>query len=128
VLIGRYQRYLQDERALSVSSIRNYVGVARLFLSYLSDRGDLELGAVSAGVVTEFVMEECRRGKVASSKAMTTRLRSLLRFLHVESLHATAWGDPQPPANHPFDSAAGQGRFCSSSSVALAPPSGGSRR
>jgi site-specific recombinase XerD len=84
VLIGRYQRYLQDERALSVSSIRNYVGVARLFLSYLSDRGDLDLGAVSAGVVTEFVMEECRRGKVASSKAMTTRLRSLLRFLHVD--------------------------------------------
>jgi integrase len=41
---------------------------------------------VTAGVVTEFVMAEARHGKVASAKAMTTRLRCFLRFLHVNGL------------------------------------------
>jgi len=87
VVIEDYKRYLHDERNLSASTIRNYADVARSFLSYMpSSDNSLDLGAVSAGVVTEFVMAEARRGKVASAKAMTTRLRCFLRYLHVKGL------------------------------------------
>jgi site-specific recombinase XerD len=85
MLIERYEFYLHDRRALSAPSSRNYVGVARLFLSWLASR-QMEVGALTAGTVIEFVMAEAGRGKVTSAKAMTTRLRSLLRFLHVEGL------------------------------------------
>lgn len=86
VLLERYENYLRNERALSGQTIRHYTGVARLFLAYVASRDGIDVGSVSAGVVTEFVMAEVGRTKVASAKAMTTRLRSLLRFLHVEGL------------------------------------------
>jgi integrase/recombinase XerD len=86
LLIEDYKRYLHDERSLSSSTIRNYVDVARAFLLYVSSAGVIDITVLTAGTVTEFVMAEARRGKVASAKAMTTRLRCFLRFLHVEGL------------------------------------------
>lgn len=85
ILMERYTRYLFDERSLSAPGVRCYVDVASDFLSSLSTNDDLDLGDVSTADVTEFVLSECRRLKVASAKAMTTRLRSLLRFLYVDS-------------------------------------------
>lgn len=85
-LIEDYQRYLHDERGLSSSTIRNYAGVAGAFLSGVSGADGIDIRVLSAATVTEFVMAEARRGQVASAKAMTTRLRCFLRFLHVEGL------------------------------------------
>lgn len=85
MLIERYASYLHDQRALAAPSIRNYVGVARQFLSHLAYE-HTEVGALTAAAVIEFVMTESGRGKVASAKAMASRLRSLLRFLHVEGM------------------------------------------
>jgi integrase/recombinase XerD len=86
-VLERYSVYLFEERGLSSSSVRNYVGVARLFLS---DReaaaGALELEGLTTAAVSEFVLGECRRCSVGSAKCMVTRLRSLLRFLYVEGL------------------------------------------
>ena len=86
LLIERYSCYLAEERSLSAPSIRNYTGVARDFLSSLSMNSELDLETMTTARVTEFVLSECRRQKVASAKAMTTRLRSLLRFLYVVGL------------------------------------------
>jgi integrase/recombinase XerD len=86
VLIDSYEQFLRDERGIAGRSIRNYVEVARLFFSFLSAGGDLDVGVVSAAVVIEFVTVESQRLKVASAEAMTTRLRCLLRFLHVRGL------------------------------------------
>jgi integrase/recombinase XerD len=87
MVIEDFKGYLQDERNLSASTVRDYADVARSFLSYVSPSDNsVDLGALTAGVVTEFVMAEARRGKVASAKAMTTRLRCFLRFLHVKGL------------------------------------------
>ncbi len=86
LLIERYSCYLAEERSLSAPSIRNYTGVARDFLSSLSMNSELDLENMTTARVTEFVLSECRRQKVASAKAMTTRLRSLLRFLYVVGL------------------------------------------
>ena len=56
------------------------------FLLSLSMNSELELENMTTARVTEFVLSECRRQKAASAKAMTTRLRSLLRFLYVVGL------------------------------------------
>jgi integrase/recombinase XerD len=85
VLVDRYSAYLLKRRGLASSSVRNYVGVARVFLA---DRervcGELALMELDAAAVSDFVLRESRRCSVGSAKRMVTRLRALLRFLHVE--------------------------------------------
>ena len=90
LLMEHYTRYLIDERGLSASSIRCYVDVAGTFLSWLPAEGELQLERLTTATVTEFVLAECQRCKVASAKSMTTRLRSLLRFFYLEGLTPTA--------------------------------------
>ena len=95
-LIERYSCYLASERGLTAASVRVYVEVADAFLSSLAADGGLALEAVTTAEVTRFVLAESRRMKVASAKAMTTRLRSLLRFFYVEGLIHSALGDAVP--------------------------------
>ena len=89
-LVERYSAHLLDGRGLSASSVRNYVGVARVFLSWReAAMGTLALAELDAAAVSEFVLRESRRSSVGSAKCMVTRLRALLRFLHVEG--EVAW-------------------------------------
>jgi site-specific recombinase XerD len=44
------------------------------------------LNTLTTAEVSEFVLSECRRCKVASAKSATTRLRALLRFMYVVGL------------------------------------------
>jgi integrase len=96
-LIERYSLYLLERRGLAASSVRNYVGVARTFLC---DReqvcGELALRELDGAAVSEFVLRESGRSSVGSAKCMVTRLRALLRFLHVEGEleHALAGAVP----------------------------------
>jgi integrase/recombinase XerD len=85
VLIERYSAYLLERRGLAASSVRNYVGVARVFLADRErSRGELALTGLDAAAVSEFVSRQSRRCSVGSAKCLVTRLRVLLRFLHVE--------------------------------------------
>jgi integrase/recombinase XerD len=85
VLVERYSVYLLERRGLAASSVRNYVGVARAFLSDREQvRGELALVELDGAAVREFVLRESRRCSVGSAKCLVTRLRALLRFLHVE--------------------------------------------
>jgi site-specific recombinase XerD len=90
VLMERYRRYLIEERGLSPASLRCYLDVARAFLLWSPAEGELGLQGLSSAAVSGFVLAECRRCKVGSAKSMTTRLRSLLRFLYLEGLTPTA--------------------------------------
>ncbi len=84
-LVERYSAYLLERRGLARSTVRNYVGVARTFLSWReTTAGRLDLERLDAAAVSEFVLREARRSCVGSAKCMVTRLRVLLRFLHVE--------------------------------------------
>jgi integrase/recombinase XerD len=87
-MMVRYTHYLINERGLSPLSIRCYVDVAHAFLPSLG--GEIGFADITTAEVTKFVLAECQRGKVASAKAMTTRLRSLLRFMYLEGLTHTA--------------------------------------
>lgn len=84
-LLERYASYLRVRRGVSASNVRNYVWVARVFLSWRQRTvGKLELERLDAAAVSGFVLEETGRLSVGSAKCMVTRLRVLLRFLHVE--------------------------------------------
>ncbi len=95
-VIERYRCYLVGQRGFQADSVRVYTDVARLFLSWLDLGGALGLEDVTAAEVTRFVLEEARRLKVASAKAMTTRLRSLLRFLYIEGFVTCPLADAVP--------------------------------
>jgi integrase/recombinase XerD len=84
-IVERYSAYLLARRGLAPSTVRNYVGVATVFLSWReATTGGLCLETLDAVAVSEFVLREARRSCVGSAKCMVTRLRALLRFLHVE--------------------------------------------
>jgi site-specific recombinase XerD len=99
VLLTRYSRYLVEERGLCRASVRHYVGVARSFLASLPGGGP-GLEGLGAAEVSAFVLAECRRCKTGSAKAMTTRLRSLLRYLFVEGLAPAALAGAVPSVAH----------------------------
>ena len=70
---------------MSRSTVRNYASVAREFFADREQRhGTLALDELDAASVNAFVLREARRTSVGSAKCTVTRLRSLLRFLHVE--------------------------------------------
>ncbi|MEO8966338.1 MAG: tyrosine-type recombinase/integrase [Solirubrobacteraceae bacterium] len=84
-LVERYSVYLRDRRGVSSSTVRNYVGVARVFLSWWDARtGTLALTELDGAAVIAFVLGESQRCSVGSAKCMVTRLRGFLRFLHVD--------------------------------------------
>ncbi len=83
-LVERYSAYLLQQRGLALSTVRNYVGVARVFLAWREAAvGGLDLERLDAAAVTQFVLAESQRSCVGSAKCMVTRLRVFLRFLHV---------------------------------------------
>ena len=83
-LIGRYSTSL-TRRGLSISTVRNYVAVARVFLSWRERvAGTLALGELDGAAVIAFVLEETARCSVGSAKCLVTRLRGFLGFLHAE--------------------------------------------
>jgi integrase len=97
VLIERYSSYLLTRRGLASSTVRNYVGVAREFLAWRENTiGELCLGTLDSAAVTEFVLAQAQRSCVGSAKCMVTRLRGLLRFLHVEGEIELALADAVP--------------------------------
>jgi len=96
-LVGGYSAYLLGRRGLAPSTVRNYVGVARVFLAWReATAGGLCLEGLDAAAVSEFVLAEARRSCVGSAKCMVTRLRALLRFLHVEGEIGHALADAVP--------------------------------
>jgi integrase len=96
-IVARYSAYLLSRRGLAPSTVRNYVGVATVFLSWReATLGGLCLETLDAVAVSEFVLREARRSCVGSAKCMVTRLRALLRFLHVEGEIEVALVDAVP--------------------------------
>jgi integrase/recombinase XerD len=85
VLAERYGAYLVERRGLSSSTVRNYVALARVFLSWRETAGGtLSLAGLDSAAVIRFVLGEAGRCSVGSATCLVTRLRAFLRFLHVE--------------------------------------------
>ena len=90
LVVDRYRRYLLLERGLSVVSARRYLLTAGRFLDQVPAPVEVGLRRLTAGQVTEFVVDQAGRRSVPDAKCMVTALRSLLRFLFVDGL---VWPD-----------------------------------
>jgi len=82
-LVADYRGWLLVESRLARTTVRGYGDVARRFLSKDVAGVDVDLGRLAPQDVTTFVVGEASRYGTGSMKAITTALRSLLRFLFV---------------------------------------------
>ena len=90
-LVAEYRRYLLEERGLSeLSSVPHYLDVARAFLAHQSIACPEDLRGLTSADVSGFVLSQSRRRTIGYAKSITTRLRSLLRYLEVEGLTPSA--------------------------------------
>lgn len=98
VLAG-YHRWLVDERGLAARTIGRYESTARRFLLERSLTPDRRTGAegLSGRDVAAFLLADCSRVSIGSAKGRVAELRSLLRFLFVQGLTATALATAVPP-------------------------------
>jgi site-specific recombinase XerD len=97
-LLGRYRRYLREERGLAEGTIGNYEQVARLFVGRFSRCGELDIGRLTAAEVSGFVLGQCRGRGAGEARNMVSSLRSLLRFLHVQGETALPLAQALPAA------------------------------
>jgi integrase/recombinase XerD len=97
-VLERYAGYLVTERGVAPATVRSYIRIARQFLSTRSSASGLHLERLTTADVAGFVSAECPRLATASAKSLTTGLRSLLRFLHVDGVTSTGLAQAVPGA------------------------------
>lgn len=97
-LVGRYRVWLVEDRGLAARTVGRYETTARRFLELrASSAGGCGVEGLSGADVTGFLLAECTRVAVGSAKGRVAELRSLLRFLFLEGLTATALAAAVPP-------------------------------
>ena len=96
MLVERYRAYLAGERGLAAGTVRYYERVACRFLSLTSSGEGLDVGGLTTGDVSRFVLDECRCRSAGSAKTVVMALRSLLGYLYLEGLTATALAGAVP--------------------------------
>jgi len=98
-LVAAYRRYLLEERGLSeLSTVPHYLDVASAFLAHRSIAGPADVRGLTSADVSGFVLSESRRRTVGYAKSISTRLRSLLRYLEMEGLTSNALAAAVPSA------------------------------
>jgi integrase/recombinase XerD len=96
-LLDAFVGYLVAERGLAAPTIDNYRGVAVRFLATESHWPD-GIAGVGAEQVSAFVLAEAARRSAGSLNNVTTGLRALLRWLHVEGYTPTSLAGAVPAA------------------------------
>lgn len=85
-LLTRYSEYLLGTRGLTTASARGYVDMVRPFVSGRLVNDELDWAGLRAPDVHNFVLTASRGRSIGSAKLMTTALRSLLGYAHIEGL------------------------------------------
>ena len=81
IVVDAFRQYLSQERGLSVSTQCNYTRFAHQFLRERFGRGSLELSALSATDVTEFIRRHAHERSARSAQHIVGSLRAFLRYL-----------------------------------------------
>jgi site-specific recombinase XerD len=77
---AEFDRYLQQQRGLMLSTRRGYLWFVSRFLTERFGTDAVKLSALTADNVTTFVRQQAARFQPATSQAMTTALRIFFRF------------------------------------------------
>jgi len=85
-ILNRYRQFLTAERGLVPVTAFRYFDCLRPFLDRRLSADGLDLGSLTAGDVTSFVVEFCPRLNGGVAKLTITALRSFLGFLHVHGV------------------------------------------
>jgi len=96
LLLARYGEYLLGTRGLSRNSARGYVDTVRAFVASRLIGAELDWTSLQPADVRSFVLSTCRSRSVGSAKLVTTALRSLLGYVHVEGLTPAPLRDAVP--------------------------------
>ncbi len=80
-LLREYSTYLQEERGLAATTIKQYLGSVRQFLNSLYRAGKVQLASLRAKQIVDFVRGRAPGDRTFSAAKNTTfALRSFLRF------------------------------------------------
>jgi len=82
VLIGRYRRFVLDERGLMLDTVENYERPLRVFIA----EAGCEVDTWTAADVSRFMTLQARQTSARGLERSATSLRSFLRFALVEGL------------------------------------------
>lgn len=98
LLLTRFHGWLVDERNLTESTVLRYGNTARRFLTEQALHDSrLDVAGLTGGDVNAFLLRECARVSTGSAKGRVAELRSVLTFLHVHGLVASALAGAVPP-------------------------------
>ncbi len=95
-LLAHYRRYLLDARGIADTSARGYVDMVRPFVARRAVNGQLDWASLVPADVTAFVRSACRGRSTGSAQLLTTALRSLLGYVHIEGLICRPLGAAVP--------------------------------
>ncbi len=80
-ILQEYRSHLRQERGLATSTIDNYTGVVRRFLTSASGPRDLRLASIRGVDVADYIRRHAPRERTfAAAKDIVTSLRSFFRF------------------------------------------------
>jgi site-specific recombinase XerD len=97
-LLGEYRQWLVAERDLAPATVHRYGMLARRFLGERVTPDDEQgVARLTGAEVSAFLVGECARLALGSAKGRVGELRSLLRFLHLRGLTASALAESVPP-------------------------------
>ena len=86
VMLADYAAYLARERGLAVVTVQRETDLLRPFLAARVVGDVLDLGSLTAGAVTAFMLARSESASPATVQRTGTALRSLLRFLHLRGM------------------------------------------
>jgi site-specific recombinase XerD len=78
----RFAQYLTQERGLAKPTIRNYLPIARTFLSERFGSNQITLDELTLRDITRFIVCQVNRMSLRSAQLVITALRSFFRFLY----------------------------------------------
>jgi site-specific recombinase XerD len=81
-ILQEFSRYLTQERGLAMATVDNYVAAVVRFLTARFGEGPVDLAALQAHDLTDFVLAQAHRLSPRPAQLMVTALRSFLRFLY----------------------------------------------
>jgi integrase/recombinase XerD len=97
-VLDRFRGYLLEERGMTAAGARGYLDAVRPFLAGCERGGEVDLAGLCAADVTRFVLAESKRLRPKTVQRKTSALRSLLNYLHVSGLIASALTGAVPSA------------------------------